>query len=202
MHDSNSTRLLAVSADHPEAALIAEAAACLLAGGLVAFPTETVYGLGANALDADAVRRIYAAKERPALNPLIAHIATLEQLEQVAHTIPAVAYRLAAHFWPGPLTLVLPRQPHVPGIISAGRETVAVRLPAHPVALALIAAAGVPVVAPSANRSTRPSATTAQHVLADLAGRIDLVLDSGPTRIGVESTVVDLTGAGPAAAAR
>jgi L-threonylcarbamoyladenylate synthase len=191
------TRLVVVDASQPQADVMQAAAAVLLAGGLVAFPTETVYGLGANALDVNAVRRIYSAKGRPAYNPLIVHIAAAEQMAQVAAAVPDVAVRLAARFWPGPLTLVLRRAPPIPPQVSAGRDTVAVRLPAHPVALALIEAAGVPVVAPSANRFTRPSATTAGHVLADLDGHVDLILDGGPTPIGLESTVVDLTGEMP-----
>lgn len=191
------TRVLVVDAEHPDAGAIQQAADVLRRGGLVAFPTETVYGLGANALDADAVARIYSAKGRPANNPLIVHIAALEQLEQVAVDIPARAHQLAAIFWPGPLTLVLKRHGRVPQNVSLGRDTVAVRFPAHPVACALIAAAGVPVAAPSANRFTRPSATSAAHVLADLEGHVDLVLDGGSTPIGVESTVLDLTGETP-----
>jgi L-threonylcarbamoyladenylate synthase len=194
---STNTRLFPIDIENPDSAVIRAAAGCLLAGGLVAFPTETVYGLGANALDADAINRIYSAKGRPANNPLIVHIASPEQLEQVASEIPDIARALASAFWPGPLTLVLKRQARVPPNISAGRETVAVRMPAHPVALALIRAAGVPIAAPSANLFTRPSATTAQHVLADLDGRVDVILDGGPTRIGLESTVLDLTGQKP-----
>jgi L-threonylcarbamoyladenylate synthase len=172
---------------------IARAAQVLRRGGLVAFPTETVYGLGAHALDADAVARIYSAKGRPAHNPLIVHLAGAELLPRLAREVPGRAHALAAAFWPGPLTLVLPRQPEVPAIVTAGGPTVAVRVPAHPVARELLRAAGLPVVAPSANRFTRPSPTTAQHVLADLRGHVDLVLDGGPTPIGVESTVIDLT---------
>ncbi|MBZ0296546.1 MAG: threonylcarbamoyl-AMP synthase [Anaerolineae bacterium] len=191
------TRLIAIDAEHPDPETIQLAAEQVQKGGLVAFPTETVYGLGANALDASAIGKIYSAKGRPSNNPLIAHIATLEQIEQVAVDIPETAYQLAAYFWPGPLTLVLPRHERVPDVASAGRDTVAVRFPAHPVARALIKAAGVPIVAPSANRFTRPSATTAQHVLADLNGRVDIILDGGPTHIGVESTVLDLTAPTP-----
>lgn len=191
------TRLYTVDAENPDPGVIRLAAKCLLAGGLVAFPTETVYGLGANALDAEAVNRIYAAKGRPANNPLIVHIASPEQVEQVAMKIPDIAHGLAAAFWPGPLTMVLKRRAHVPPNLSAGRDTVAVRMPAHPVALALIGAAGIPVAAPSANLFTRPSATTAQHVLTDLDGRVDVILDGGPTRIGLESTVIDLTSEHP-----
>lgn len=191
------TRLYTIDAENPDPSIMRVAADCLLAGGLVAFPTETVYGLGANALDAEAVNRIYIAKGRPANNPLIVHIALSEQLEQVAMDIPEIARQLAAAFWPGPLTMVLKRRARVPSNISAGRDTVAVRMPAHPVALALIRAAGVPIAAPSANLFTRPSATTAQHVLADLDGRVDIILDGGPTRIGLESTVLDLTSEPP-----
>lgn len=193
MNYTAETRVIPVDARQPDPQAIAQAAAVLRAGGLVAFPTETVYGLGASALDAEAIRRIYHAKGRPANNPLIVHIATVEQMTRVAVDIPTLAHELAAAFWPGPLTLVLRRLAAIPEEVSSGRETVAVRLPAHPVAQALIAAAGLPVVAPSANRFTRPSATTAQHVLADLAGHVDIVLDGGQTPIGVESTVLDLT---------
>ena len=192
------TRTLALNPAAPDPAAIAEAARVLRGGGLVAFPTETVYGLGANAFSADAVAGIFRAKGRPAHNPLIVHLADPAALDTVAQDAPAAARRLAAQFWPGPLTLVLRRAAAVAPNVSGGRETVAVRVPAHPVALALIAAAGVPVAAPSANRFTRPSATSATHVLADLDGRIDLVLDAGPTPIGVESTVLDLTTQPPA----
>ncbi len=187
------TRVLTVDPSAPDPQIIAEAAAVIRAGGLVAFPTETVYGLGASALDERAVARIFQAKGRPATDPVIAHIAGLRQLDTLARDVPSVAYALAQRFWPGPLTLVVLRRSVVPANLSAGRATVAVRMPAHPVALALIAAAGVPIAAPSANRFSRPSPTTAAHVLDDLAGRIDLVLDGGPAPIGVESSVVDLT---------
>lgn len=191
------TIVLTVDAAHPAPELIARAAALLRQGGLVAFPTETVYGLGANALDAAAVARIFTAKGRPAADPLIVHIAELAQLEVLAAQPPALADTLAAAFWPGPLTLVLRRRPIVPANVSAGRATVAIRMPAHPVARALCAAAGVPIAAPSANLFSRPSPTLAAHVLHDLAGRIDLLLDGGPTPIGLESTVLDLTGEQP-----
>jgi L-threonylcarbamoyladenylate synthase len=191
------TVVLPVSAVEPEADVIARAAAVLRGGGLVAFPTETVYGLGANALDAAAVGRIFAAKGRPANNPLIVHVAEAAEAQQVAAAWPEAAARLAARFWPGPLTLVLPKRDVVPDAVTAGGPTVAVRVPAHPVARALIRAAGMPVAAPSANRSTRLSPTRAEHVLGGLAGRIDLLLDGGPTAGGLESTVLDVTGTPP-----
>lgn len=178
----------------PDPAVIARAAAILRAGGLVAFPTETVYGLGANALDAAAVRKIFAAKGRPSTNPLIAHVADADQVSAVAAAWPPAAARLAELYWPGPLTLVLPKRPELPDAVTAGGPTVAVRVPDHPVARALIRAAGVPLAAPSANRSTELSPTRAEHVLKGLNGRIDAVLDGGPCRGGIESTVVDVTG--------
>lgn len=191
------TRILPVDSAAPDADQIAEAAAILRAGGLVAFPTETVYGLGANALDAEAVSGIFHAKGRPTSDPIIVHLAKRDQLNLVALDPPPLARALADAFWPGPLTFVLNRAPAVPPNVSAGRPTVAVRMPAHPVAQALIAAAGVPVAAPSANTFSRPSSTTAQHVWDDLHGRIALILDGGPTPLGVESTVLDLTGEQP-----
>ncbi|MEJ5223956.1 MAG: L-threonylcarbamoyladenylate synthase [Anaerolineales bacterium] len=187
------TKVLTVDPKHPQPGAIDEAARILQSGGLVAFPTETVYGLGANALDADAVAKIFTAKGRPSHDPLIVHLPTADDLPRVARDIPALAYSLAAEFWPGPLTLVLPRQPHVPLAVSAGLETVAVRVPSHPVAQALIRAAGVPVAAPSANRFGHTSPTTAAHVLQDLYGRVDVVLDGGPANLGVESTVLDIS---------
>ena len=167
------------------------AAEILRAGGLVALPTETVYGLGANALDAEAVERIFAAKQRPAWDPMIVHIADEAMLEELVTEIPDAARRLMAAFWPGPLTLLLKKTAAVPDAVTAGRPLVGVRMPAHPVALELIRRAGVPVAAPSANIFGRISPTTAAHVLADLDGRIDAVLDAGPTQHGVESTVLD-----------
>ncbi len=187
------THVISINAQQPAAPIIAEAAAIIQAGGLVAFPTETVYGLGANALNEAAVQRIYSAKGRPANNPLIVHIATHEQLAAVAMNVPDVADPLIAAFWPGALTLVLERHAQLPDSVSLGRTTVAVRMPSHPVAQALLHAAGMPIVAPSANRFTRPSGTSAQHVYDDLAGHVDLILDAGPTPIGLESTVLDLT---------
>ncbi|MHB8887793.1 MAG: L-threonylcarbamoyladenylate synthase [Acidobacteriaceae bacterium] len=172
-------------------AAIARAAAILRAGGTVAFPTETVYGLGANALDEAAVAGIFAAKERPHWDPLIVHVSDPEMLRRVVAEVPAKAQRLMQKFWPGPLTLLLPKHADVPAAVTAGRKLVGVRMPSHPVALALIHVAGVPVAAPSANRFGRTSPTTAAHVLEDLDGRIDAVLDGGATSVGVESTVLD-----------
>ncbi len=191
------TEVVAVDARAPQPERIARAAAVLRGGGLVAFPTETVYGLGALALDAAAVGRIFAAKGRPAGNPLIVHIADISEIDRVAAAWPDAAERLARRFWPGPLTLVVPRGAAVPDATTAGGPTVAVRVPAHPVALALLRAVGAPLAAPSANRSSELSPTRAEHVLRGLDGRIDLVLDAGPTPGGVESTVVDVTTSPP-----
>ena len=191
------TTVLRLTPDRPEPDLIADAAACLRRGGLVAFPTETVYGLGVAALDPAAVRRLFAAKGRPADDPLIVHLASLDALAPLVTAPPPAVAALAARFWPGPLTLVLRRSPLVPDDVTAGLDTVAVRVPAHPVARALLAAAGIPVAAPSANLFSRPSPTQAGHVLEDLDGRIDLVLDGGSTQVGVESTVLDLSGKVP-----
>ena len=181
----------------PTSDAIQEAARIIRGGGLVAFPTETVYGLGANALDADAVRRIFAAKGRPATNPLIVHVANVEGFEalaEIGERTPGSALRaLTQAFWPGPLTLVLPKTSLVPEVVTAGGPTVAVRMPRHPVALALIAAAGVPLAAPSANRSEQLSPTRAGHVAESLDDAVDLILDGGPTDVGLESTVLDLT---------
>lgn len=176
-----------------DAASLARAASLLRAGELTAFPTETVYGLGANALDAEAVLKIFVAKERPADNPLIAHVDDEAMMAPLVEEINGLTRALMEAFWPGPLTLVLPRTRRVPDIVAAGLSTVGVRMPAHPDARAVIRAAGVPVAAPSANRSGRPSPTTAQHVLADMQGRIELILDGGPSGLGVESTVLDVT---------
>ena len=172
---------------------VRQGAEVIRAGGLVAFPTETVYGLGADALSGSAVARIFEAKERPRGNPLIVHLAGVSALESVAARVPPRARDAAARFWPGPLTLVLPRASTVPLITTGGLDTVAARVPSHPVALALIEASGRPIAAPSANRSGRPSPTRAEHVRDDLDGRIELILDGGPTPVGVESTVLDMT---------
>ena len=174
---------------------VLRAAELLRRGGTVAFPTETVYGLGANALNAEAVARIFAAKERPGWDPVIVHVSDRPMLERVAVVSDEIAARveaLMAAFWPGPLTLLLPRNGAVPDSVTAGRPLVGVRMPAHPIALEVILTARVPVAAPSANRFGRISPTTAAHVLEDLDGRIDAVLDGGPTQVGVESTVLDV----------
>jgi len=190
-------KVLRVDPQRPDPAAIEEAGRALREGLLVAFPTETVYGLGAHALSPEAVARIYAAKGRPPDNPIIVHIGRPEEVAVVAREVPPPARALMARFWPGPLTLVLPRSPRVPDVTTAGLDTVAVRMPSHPVALALIRAAGVPVAAPSANRSGSPSPTRAQHVLDDLGPQVDVVVDGGPCPVGVESTVLDVTGEEP-----
>ena len=189
------TLRLRVDADHLDTAealeALRQAAGILRAGGLVALPTETVYGLGAHALDSAAVERIFAAKQRPAWDPVIVHVSSLEMLNGLIEELPANARRLMEAFWPGPLTLLLRRTDAIPDAVTAGRELVGVRMPAHPVALELIRRAGIPVAAPSANLFGHTSPTTAEHVLDDLDGRIDAVLDAGPTGLGVESTVLD-----------
>lgn len=190
-------RLVEIDPVSPDAGIIREAARVLASGGLVVFPTETVYGLGADALNPRAVDRIFDAKGRPADNPIIVHVADVGAMAGLVTHTPAAAQTVIARCWPGPLTLVLPASPAVPEATRGGLPTVAVRMPAHPVALMLIRAAGCPVAAPSANRSGRPSPTTAHHVLADLGDAVDLVLDAGPTPVGVESTVLDLTGRTP-----
>lgn len=176
---------------------IRRAAKLLRDGELVAFPTETVYGLGANALDADAVRKIFTAKNRPADNPLIVHVHSAEAAEALCQ-MTGDARALTAAFWPGPLTLLLPKKPVIPAVTNAGLSSVAVRMPDHPVALKLLAESDLPVAAPSANRSGRPSPTAARHVWDDMNGRIPLILDGGPCRVGLESTVLDMTGETPA----
>lgn len=176
----------------PTNAEIDHAARLLRAGRLVAFPTETVYGLGANALDAEAVARIYQVKRRPPTSPLIVHVESIEMAKSLVAAWPANADRLSSRFWPGPLTMVVRSSPVVPAIVTAGLPTVGLRMPAHPVALALICAAGVPLAAPSANRFTELSPTTADHVRRSLAGDVDYVLDGGPCEVGIESTVLSL----------
>ena len=170
-----------------------EGARILREGGLVAFPTETVYGLGANALDEEAARKIYEAKGRPSDNPLIAHVSSMEEVYPLVSQVSEKAKKLMDAFWPGPMTLIFPKSDLVPYGTTGGLDTVAVRMPSDPVANRLIALAGVPVAAPSANTSGRPSPTTAQHVLQDMDGRIDMIIDGGPVGIGVESTIVDVS---------
>jgi L-threonylcarbamoyladenylate synthase len=176
---------------------IQRAAELLRAGRLVAFPTETVYGLGANALDAAAVARIFEAKGRPLSSPLIVHVASIESARELSREWPETAEKLAHAFWPGPLTIVVPKSPRIPDIVTAGLPSVGLRMPAHPVAHALLEAAGVPVAAPSANRFTQLSPTTAAHVLESLGDRVDVILDGGPCQVGIESTVISLAGACP-----
>ncbi len=177
--------------------IIRKAAEILRQGGLVAFPTETVYGLGGNAFDASAAGKIYAAKGRPSDNPLIVHISQISDLYNLSDEVSDTALLLAKHFWPGPLTMILPKNSRVPYSVTGGLDTVAIRLPSHEVARRLIAESGVYVAAPSANLSGRPSPTTAAHVIEDLSGRIDMIIDNGDIAIGLESTIVDLTGAVP-----
>ena len=191
------TDVLRVDPGRPDPRLVTRAAARLRTGGLVAFPTETVYGLGVHALDAEAVGRLFDAKQRPASDPLIVHVATVDAIAPLVTAWPPDAAALAEHFWPGPLTLVLPRAPIVPHSVTAGLDTVALRVPAHPVAQALLRETAIPVAAPSANLFSRPSPTTAAHVLDDLDGRIDMIVDAGPTTVGLESTVVDLSTPAP-----
>lgn len=187
------TLVLKVNSLAPEPEAIAHAAAILRGGGLVAFPTETVYGLGANALDTTAVERIFRAKGRPAHNPIIVHAADLDSARSLVAGWPRQATLLAERFWPGPLTLVLSKSERVPAAVTAGGPTVALRVPGHAVALALLRACQLPLAAPSANRSSELSPTRSEHVLRGLEGRIDLLLDAGPTPGGLESTVLDLT---------
>ncbi|MBP3428068.1 MAG: threonylcarbamoyl-AMP synthase [Clostridia bacterium] len=176
----------------PEA--IREAAKILREGGLVGMPTETVYGLGANALDSAAVLRIFEAKGRPADNPLIVHVSCVEEIPPLVREIPQAARRLMEAYWPGPMTLILPKADCIPAEVSAGLDTVGIRLPASETARALIREAGCPIAAPSANRSGKPSPTTAQHVYEDMNGRIPMILDGGACEVGVESSVIDATG--------
>lgn len=189
--------VLSVDPSRPDLRALSPAAGAMRLGGLVAFPTETVYGLGAHARDAASVARVFAAKGRPADNPLIVHLHAAHHLTDVTTLVTPLALALAERWWPGPLTIVLDADPTLPAETTGGLPTVAVRVPDHPVALALLAAADVPVAAPSANRSGRPSPTTAAHVLADLGDAVDYIVDGGTCRVGVESTVVDARGAVP-----
>lgn len=191
------TKFAVINEDNIDETVIAQAGQILKNGGLVAFPTETVYGLGGDALNKASSRKIYAAKGRPSDNPLIVHIAETEKLERIAEEIPETAKKLAESFWPGPLTMILKKTDAVPLETTGGLMTVAVRMPNHPVALALIKAAGGYVAAPSANTSGKPSPTLARFVKEDMDGRIEMILDGGEGRIGLESTIVDLTGKEP-----
>lgn len=177
-----------------DSSVIDEAAHILAKGGLVAIPTETVYGLAGNALSTDAAKEIYAAKGRPSDNPLIVHISSVNDLYIVAKDVPDIALKLAERFWPGPLTMILNKSDRVPSGTTGGLDTVAIRMPNHKIALELISKSGIYLAAPSANTSGRPSPTTAEHVKEDLSGKIDMILDGGPVGIGIESTIVDLTG--------
>ena len=190
-------RVVTVNPTNPEPSTLEQAAEVLRRGGLVAFPTETVYGLGANALDAAAVAGIFAAKGRPSFNPLIVHVPDEAGARSLVPEWPEYAATLARSFWPGPLTIVLHKRSIVPDIVTAGIDSVALRVPSHPVALALLRAAQLPLAAPSANRSNALSPTTAQHVERSLGDRVDLILDGGPTEVGIESTVIDLRGPRP-----
>ncbi len=176
---------------------VSEAAAILRRGGLLGIPTETVYGLGADGLNPDAVKAIFAAKGRPQDNPLILHIPTADWLERYCAEVPPQAYALAERFWPGPLTMILRRRPCVPDVVTAGLDTVGMRCPDHPAARAVLTAAGVPVAAPSGNTSGRPSPTCAAHMLEDMNGKIEGIVDGGPCAVGVESTIIDLTAVPP-----
>ena len=190
-------RIIIEDRNHIKDEELKEAASILRSGGLVAFPTETVYGLGGNALDEDAARKIYAAKGRPSDNPLIAHVSCVEEVEPLVKEIPEAGRKLMEAFWPGPLTMIFPKSEKVPYGTTGGLDTVAIRMPDDPVANRLIALAGVPVAAPSANTSGRPSPTTADHVWQDMNGRIEMIIDGGPVGIGVESTIVDVSSAVP-----
>lgn len=190
-------RIVIEDRNHIKDEELKEAAGILRSGGLVAFPTETVYGLGGNALDEDAARKIYAAKGRPSDNPLIAHVSCVEEVAPLVKEIPEAGRKLMEAFWPGPLTMIFPKSEKVPYGTTGGLDTVAIRMPDDPVANRLIALAGVPVAAPSANTSGRPSPTTADHVWQDMNGRIEMIIDGGPVGIGVESTIVDVSSAVP-----
>jgi len=192
------TEVVKIDPLNPERKIIARAAGIIKRGGLIAFPTETVYGLGADALNPSAIRRIFQVKGRPADNPIIVHIAQPEHLEVLTGDIPPIAGVLMKEFWPGPLTLILKRSDRVPFVVTAGQNTVAIRMPQNEVALALITAFGGPVAAPSANLSGSPSGTTARHVLQDLQGKIDMILDTGAVKVGIESTVLDISVRPPA----
>jgi len=191
------TKVIQIVEDNIQEELLEEAAKILREGGLVAIPTETVYGLGANALDEKAAMKIYEAKGRPSDNPLIIHISEVKDIEVLAQDIPKTAYQLAETFWPGPLTIILKKKDCVPYQTTGGLSTVAIRLPANQIARKLIARSGVYIAAPSANLSGKPSPTTAQHVINDLSGKIDMIIDGGSATLGLESTIIDLSGKTP-----
>ncbi|ETR70272.1 MAG: tRNA threonylcarbamoyladenosine biosynthesis protein, partial [Candidatus Magnetoglobus multicellularis str. Araruama] len=186
-------KIVPIDLDTPDRTIINEAAALIQDGQLVAFPTETVYGLGADTFNQSAIQAIFSVKHRPSTDPLIVHIGSIQELSIVAIKIPEIALTLAHQFWPGPLTLILEKQSNIPHAVTAGGPSVAVRYPDHRIAQLLIATSGCPIAAPSANRFSRPSPTLANHVFADLNGKIPMILDGGPTNIGLESTVLDLT---------
>ena len=193
MNTKIQTKMITIDKENIDIKKMKEAGACIAAGELVAFPTETVYGLGGDALDPDAARKIYAAKGRPSDNPLIVHIAEFSDMERVTDEIPEQARILADKFWPGPLTMIVWKSDRVPDATTGGMDTVAVRMPDHPVALELIRQSGCLIAAPSANTSGRPSPTEARHVAEDLSGKIAMILDGGAVGIGIESTIIDLT---------
>ncbi|WP_026486378.1 L-threonylcarbamoyladenylate synthase [Caldanaerobius polysaccharolyticus] len=188
------TKVFHVTREHPENDALRQAARFILEGGIVAFPTETVYGLGANALNPHAVKKIFQAKGRPQDNPLIVHISDFDEVYKYAELVPDKAKILMERFWPGPMTLVLKKKDIIPDVITAGLDSVGIRMPDHPVARAFIKACGVPIAAPSANISGKPSPTRAEHVFEDLNGKIDAIIDGGPCDVGLESTVIDVTG--------
>lgn len=191
------TKQIRIDPRHIDPALAAQAGEVLRRGGVVAFPTETVYGLGANACDSGAVRRVFEAKGRPSDNPLIVHVADTGAVKPLVEEIPDKARLVMQHFWPGPISIILKKSEKIGDVISAGLDTVAVRMPSHPVAAAIIRASGVPVAAPSANLSGKPSPTCAAHVAADLTGKVDMIVDGGSCEVGLESTVLDLSGSTP-----
>ena len=190
---NGAAHVIKVDPDEPDINEIKKAASIIRKGGLVAFPTETVYGLGANAIDEKAVDKIFRIKKRPSSDPIIVHISEMGQLETVVKTIPELARRLAEMFWPGPLTMIMQRSHNIPANVSAGLPTVAVRMPSHRISVALIRESGVPIAAPSANIFSRPSSTKAQHILDDFSDSVDMIIDGGDSTIGLESTVLDLT---------
>lgn len=188
------TKILKIDPIYPESDNIKEAAEIIIKGGVVAFPTETVYGLGANALDEKAIEKIFTAKGRPQDNPLIVHIGSISQLKELVKSVPEQAHLLMEKFWPGPLTLIFNRTDIIPDRITGGLSTVAIRMPNHNIALELIKQSGLPIAAPSANTSGKPSPTNALHVIHDLSGKIDMIIDGGSTGVGLESTVLDISG--------